>query len=1062
VVVSHREYWEAEPFATTVLEEFRTALRRHKTRDAEHRYEVIAAYCRRTLGIARTALEESDDALAGAALRNFLVLHDTTVEMRRLAPKLVPSTAVVDRRSRAALLEDDIIDVFDASTTPLTVDQLARRLRDGGRTVAGEVHLLVPHVDALVASGHLRRDERGHLTRTSRRHVGVARNASALDVLTGPRLARLLHEHGVRSMADVAADPERLVDVLGDVFASRATLDAFVAVASRLVGEARTSAPDWPDRVARAYQQRAHAALRDARYAGVVLDAPAGSGKTLVGAMCIVEWIDRLPHGRSVLVLVPSVTVQRQWVHELCYSSVGPGLAPHLVATGTVATVLAVRARGLAAPAVVVMTYAALASAAAVVGAFDPAVVERVLDTLDVRCVLLDEAHAVADDPASITAQVGRLLCERRRTGALDALVGLSATAKPVEERLARVGLRVITAVDDLELVSSGFLAPFAEAGVVFAHSRREHTLRAAAVRYRQSLLGWLRLLDPTELRARYTAIDPTNRLAIASRLLRLTSHAPDHDAALLERLARWEHGGAVRAGEVAMVAVLQTALSWSDTTMIDELCREPAARDAAHRALDDLRAARDATAPLVVLPRNRARVTTAGFGTVLDGERLRELLEDPMVHAVARWNEARDLLATTATGVYLALHDEALHNGEGRVHTIAAIVQAERDARPGARAVVFERGGALHRDGGTATPGHRGLAGTFAGLLDAGCGTVVGALPHELYLPMQSPALSAHIAGHVRDVMVGDHLASRLVEQLLAGLAIDAEHRLALLGTATTALRSVAHRQKVRAADVEHTVMRPLRGVVHDWVDDPSVSAVTRYSVRSRLASRNLHLRAWIADVLRHLGLADHLARPSTVVVRTASGVHHEVEVVHLPTGAGRQLAHELVARLVDGAAGVPPLDVVVVSSWARGGWNVITPDVLVDATATRDVVAWQQLRGRALRPSPGKVAHIYELLKGYGREPQVVLTASGWERVTKLAAKHRHELAADLRDGEVRRGAGHASLIIGADPRTDRPEATRAALASVLTGADDRIRRGWARAAAPGTGMLSADDVQ
>jgi hypothetical protein len=248
----------------------------------------------------------------------------------------------------------------------------------------------------------------------------------------------------------------------------------------------------------------------------------------------------------------------------------------------------------------------------------------------------------------------------------------------------------------------------------------------------------------------------------------------------------------------------------------------------------------------------------------------------------------------------------------------------------------------------------------------------------------------------------------------------------------------------------------------VHGWIDDPSVGAVTRYSVRSRLASRNLHLRAWIADVLRHLGLADHLARPSTVVVRTARGAHHDVEVVHLPTGAGRQHAHELVARLVDGASGVPPIDVLVVSSWARGGWNVVTPDVLVDATATRDVVAWQQLRGRALRPAPGKVAHVYELLKGYGREPQVVRSASGWARVAKLAAKHRHELAADLYDGEVRRGAAHAGLIIGADPRTDHPETIRAALGTVLTGADDRIRRGWARAATHSTGVRSADDVQ
>jgi hypothetical protein len=30
-----------------------------------------------------------------------------------------------------------------------------------------------------------------------------------------------------------------------------------------------------------------------------------------------------------------------------------------------------------------------------------------------------------------------------------------------------------------------------------------------------------------------------------------------------------------------------------------------------------------------------------------------------------------------------------------------------------------------------------------------------------------------------------------------------------------------------------------------------------------------------------------------------------------------------------------------VIVSNWARTGWNVLKPNLLVDATATRDVTA-------------------------------------------------------------------------------------------------------------------------
>ena len=44
-------------------------------------------------------------------------------------------------------------------------------------------------------------------------------------------------------------------------------------------------------------------------------------------------------------------------------------------------------------------------------------------------------------------------------------------------------------------------------------------------------------------------------------------------------------------------------------------------------------------------------------------------------------------------------------------------------------------------------------------------------------------------------------------------------------------------------------------------------------------------------------------------------------------------------------------PVNLTIVSNWARTGWNVIRPNLLIDATATRNVTAWQQLRGRAIR---------------------------------------------------------------------------------------------------------------
>jgi hypothetical protein len=67
------------------------------------------------------------------------------------------------------------------------------------------------------------------------------------------------------------------------------------------------------------------------------------------------------------------------------------------------------------------------------------------------------------------------------------------------------------------------------------------------------------------------------------------------------------------------------------------------------------------------------------------------------------------------------------------------------------------------------------------------------------------------------------------------------------------------------------------------------------------------------------------------------------------MPGGRRKQLMYDLTARIVD--AETLPVNLVIVSTWARTGWNVTKPNVLIDATATRDVTAWQQLRGRAIR---------------------------------------------------------------------------------------------------------------
>ncbi len=68
------------------------------------------------------------------------------------------------------------------------------------------------------------------------------------------------------------------------------------------------------------------------------------------------------------------------------------------------------------------------------------------------------------------------------------------------------------------------------------------------------------------------------------------------------------------------------------------------------------------------------------------------------------------------------------------------------------------------------------------------------------------------------------------------------------------------------------------------------------------------------------------------------------------------------MISRIVD--ANSLPIKKVVVSNWARTGWNVIEPNLLIDATATCDVNAKQQLRGRAIRTRRSWTDDCYRLI--------------------------------------------------------------------------------------------------
>jgi hypothetical protein len=107
---------------------------------------------------------------------------------------------------------------------------------------------------------------------------------------------------------------------------------------------------------------------------------------------------------------------------------------------------------------------------------------------------------------------------------------------------------------------------------------------------------------------------------------------------------------------------------------------------------------------------------------------------------------------------------------------------------------------------------------------------------------------------------------------------------------------------------------------------------------------------------------IATRFTRAKTAELYQASGTKRKFLVVKMPPGDRKQLMYDLAARIVD--ADKLTINVIIVSSWARTGWNVIKPNLLIDATATRNVTAWQQLRGRAMRAMQSWDKDCYETM--------------------------------------------------------------------------------------------------
>jgi len=1109
-----RRYWHAQAFADTVLAEFNAALGARHLETVRERFYILAAYYRRTLAILHGALEDQKEPLAAAALENLVILQRALSRMREISPNTSLSTLALETDLRRRVNEDLVYRILRDARGPLAPGTILRRFNELDIIADVREPAISQALLTLVQTGHVIEND-GRYRPSGEPYVDTNVDRFELSILVGPSLARDFGEDGFEGLSSVLEQRE----AFRDRFTRRTGFGGETAVLAIACAEAlaQSAAPihgahRWPHAELagsahpRPYQRLLHAIFRAHRYAAQVIEAPAGSGKTLVGMLCIEDWLRTMAPGESILVLVPTASYQRQWVGELCLKPVGLRMAPHLVFAGTPGRIGPMRAKGMA-PSILVLTYGALARLASGEGrgGFDGDAIERLLQANNVRHVILDEAHKVAADLDSATAATARVFVRWLKDGSLASLIGFSGTLAGYERQLSALGLTLASVLPSTELIAQGWVAPFAEFGAPFNYSERELRILAYVDSYRALLRQYLAGLDAGRVRAAFAGIPLAERVRLGTML---GMYAGRSDAAerIQTRMREWESGPGLGLNDIRLLAILQLANGWPDARLVGQ-----AGRADAHTVdAGDFESVRVALRRDLPPGAALSRVSVPGFGQSLDTSGLTP-------------RTIRDALATTVVGSYMAIREWSRQAGEGRVSVVRAIIDAERRERSVSGVIIFDTPANLRWREGTASPGYRGAGGMFAELSGDRSFVPIAALGSELYLPEdpENP-LHARIADWVRYTILAREQGEALLDLVVTGAGLEETEAQRLRPVFAQAFAAYAGTLRGSASGTlssfDTGCLKPLREALRD------LGFAAHGRLFAWLSISEHHMRASVAAILDYAAIASAFDAARLVTVACGDGAVRTVRVVPTGTGRRRQQLLDLTARIVD--ADELPVDLVIVSSWARTGWNVLTPNVLIDATATRDVTAWRQLRGRAMRPSPrwtanaqrlvhrlldaraatgddsetpavdspdslaslppeeaellsaavegrsllaagagrkereslaaavmlreNKVTHIYELVSARGAHAQVEYHRKLrlWERDRSIAAKHTQEEAVRASDGALVSGPDHAPLLVAEDPRSDVPAAFRQRLARELRGADERIVRGWLRA--------------
>ena len=952
---ARRHYWEAQGLIELEQSAFYDALAQGNADAQRNAYFRLAVYHGRTIAILRSALHTRNQPLAQAAMRNLASLHKAMMQMHKRSPHDTPVPLVLDRSERDALVRDLVMRALKETGRPLELDTIWQRVNnmDFTEVAKGTVER---HLKDLIASGHVeaiqQKPKQYHPLQRVYREMDT--DAPSLHSLLGDEIYPDMEAEGYRGLTDVLSRQVTFREKFNQVTGFDQTSAAlFIDLVKSIIEDqvAETSPWRYSDLVGspypRPYQNEAYAVFRGYGYHGQLIEAPTGSGKTMIGMMCIQDWLKNLRPGQSILILVPTSNYLQQWTGEMCYKPIGLRLSPEMVFAGTPNQLERFQKRTGGHPAILLMTYTALAQAGSGVGkgGFDIDSIEMFMQGANVQHVIIDEVHKVAENLKSVSSDVIRLMLEWLHDGSLQGLIGFTGTAEAYRSRFNKLGLDLVYSIPIDELIAAGFVAPFAELGAAFAYSEKERQIRSLLDRYKKHTRSFISLIGGKWLRNRFAGIPMDERLSIGHELLNIYKGRNDWQSALPKHLSKWESGGDLQLTEAKIVSIIQIYEGWSDIDLI----RAAEGDEGKFLALvDKINAVREKLITLIYLPSTITQLTKPAFTKQFDVGAMR-LAVSEATNQPDRNKAVKDGLSTTIVGLYEGLRELYRRMGEGRVETIKAIIEAEKASRPITSTIIFDKARQIDWKSEVPSPGYEGVGGLFAQMLGDERYVPYAILSSAQYLPYDAEdPLPPKISAFVEQAMMKGEIGEAMFALVFQGLEIAPEiqenlyqHWMNLIERYIEKLENV---HAARPGEFSRRVLRSMRNRIRKFD-----LGMPGERLLSRLDLRNIHFADLVSSFFDYAIIARYFRQAKVAQLEQVSGEQQEFYVIPMPGGNRKLLMYDLTSRIVD--AETLPINVVIVSSWARTGWNVIKPNLLIDATATRDVTAWQQLRGRAIR---------------------------------------------------------------------------------------------------------------